>query len=249
MVAMTWRSRVHALKYAHHPQRVSLAQEKQHGGGTCTATSKPCGIRIDSIEQAVKNSGLVMGPMNDVGYRVGYAIAEDNLRAGLTVIADSVNPIQTTRDQWIVVAKNTHQKAVEVELKCSDSVEHQHRVETRVADNRRRPARGRRRQVGGHLQNQITRRNRSCGIGQRPLVENEISAAVAVCVFPCSPSQVRIIAAQKHLSSGLPWLVNALTTVRVQDVDSTRFSGFFVFWFCFFVDSTACRGIFRAEPG
>ena len=46
-------------------------------------------VRIDSIEQAIKNSGLVMGPMNDAGYRVGYAIAEDNLRAGLTVIADS----------------------------------------------------------------------------------------------------------------------------------------------------------------
>jgi predicted kinase len=91
-------------------------------------------VRIDSIEQAIENSGLVMGPMNDAGYRVGYAIAEDNLRAGLTVIADSVNPIQITRDQWIAVAKNTHQKAVEIEIKCSDSVEHQHRVETRGAD-------------------------------------------------------------------------------------------------------------------
>ena len=91
-------------------------------------------VRIDSIEQAIKNSGLIMGPMNDAGYRVGYAIADDNLRAGLTVIADSVNPIQITRDQWIAVARNTQQKAVEVEIKCSDSVEHQYRVETRAAD-------------------------------------------------------------------------------------------------------------------
>ena len=68
-----------------------------------------------------------MGPMNDAGYRVGYAIAEDNLRAGLTVITDSVNPIQTTRDQWIAVAKKTHQKTLEIEIKCSDSVEHQHK--------------------------------------------------------------------------------------------------------------------------
>jgi predicted kinase len=91
-------------------------------------------VRIDSIEQAIKNSGSVMGPMNDAGYRVGYAIAEDNLRTGLTVIADSVNPIQITRDQWIAVAKNTQQKAVEVEIKCSDPVEHQRRIETRAAD-------------------------------------------------------------------------------------------------------------------
>ena len=92
---------------------------------------KPVHVRIDSIEQAIKNSGLVIGT---AGYHVGYAIAEDNLRAGLIVIADSVNPIQITRDQWIAVAQNTHQKAVEVEIKCSDLVEHQHRVETRVAD-------------------------------------------------------------------------------------------------------------------
>jgi predicted kinase len=91
-------------------------------------------VRIDSIEQAVKNSGLAMGPMSDAGYRVGYAIADDNLRAGLTVITDSVNPMQITRDQWITVARNTQQKVVEVEIKCSDSVEHQRRVETRIAD-------------------------------------------------------------------------------------------------------------------
>lgn len=91
-------------------------------------------VRIDSIEQAIKKSGLVMGPMDDTGYRVGYAIAEDNLRAGLTVIADSVNPIQITRDAWIAVAKKTRQKAVEVEVKCSDLIEHRHRVEARVAD-------------------------------------------------------------------------------------------------------------------
>ncbi|HTA29415.1 MAG TPA: AAA family ATPase [Candidatus Cybelea sp.] len=91
-------------------------------------------VRIDSIEQAIKNSGLITEPMNDAGYLVGYAIAEDNLRAGLTVIADSVNPIQITRDRWLAAARNTQQKALEIEIKCSDSVEHQRRVETRIAD-------------------------------------------------------------------------------------------------------------------
>ena len=91
-------------------------------------------IRIDSIEQAIKNSGLAMGPMSDAGYRVGYAIAEDNLRLGRTVIADSVNPIQLTRDKWAAIGSNARQKAVEVEIKCSDSTEHRRRVETRVAD-------------------------------------------------------------------------------------------------------------------
>jgi predicted kinase len=91
-------------------------------------------VRIDSIEQAIKNSELLSGPMNDAGYRVGYAIAEDNLSLGQIVIADSVNPIQLSRDRWIAAAQNTHQKAVEIEIKCSDSSEHQRRVETRAAD-------------------------------------------------------------------------------------------------------------------
>jgi predicted kinase len=91
-------------------------------------------VRIDSIEQALRNSGLLLGPMDDAGYRVGYAIAEDNLLVGRTVIADSVNPIHLTRDHWLFVAKAAHQEAVEVEIKCSDIAEHQHRVETRVAD-------------------------------------------------------------------------------------------------------------------
>ena len=52
-------------------------------------------LRIDSIEQALRNAGLtILGPE---GYLVAYAIAEDNLRLGRTVIADSVNPIEATR--------------------------------------------------------------------------------------------------------------------------------------------------------
>ncbi|HEY3617996.1 MAG TPA: AAA family ATPase [Candidatus Sulfotelmatobacter sp.] len=50
-------------------------------------------LRIDSIEQALRDSGAVPEPLNDVGYRIGYAVAEDNLRIGRTVVADSVNPL------------------------------------------------------------------------------------------------------------------------------------------------------------
>jgi hypothetical protein len=47
-------------------------------------------LRIDSIEQALRNSSAtISGPE---GYLVAYALAEDNLRLGRTVIADSVNP-------------------------------------------------------------------------------------------------------------------------------------------------------------
>lgn len=91
-------------------------------------------VRIDSIEQALKDSGLIGGSMNDTGYRVGYAIAEDNLRVGRTVIADSVNPIRLTRDAWVDVGLSTGVTAVEIEIKCSDYAEHRHRLETRSMD-------------------------------------------------------------------------------------------------------------------
>src|SRR5439155_24458931 len=88
-------------------------------------------VRIDSIEEAILDSGI---PINDAGYRVGYAVAADNLRIGRTVIADSVNPIPLSRDAWLEVAKRAQVSAVEIEVTCSDTKEHQHRVETRISD-------------------------------------------------------------------------------------------------------------------
>lgn len=84
-------------------------------------------LRIDSIEQALRTC-----PVEDEGYRAAYAVAEDNLHLGLTVIADSVNPIAITRDAWLGVAARAEVHAVEIEIVCSDAGEHRRRVETRV---------------------------------------------------------------------------------------------------------------------
>jgi predicted kinase len=91
-------------------------------------------LRIDSIEQAMRESGAVSQPFDDAGYRVGYAVAEDNLRFGRTVVADSVNPLTLTREAWCEVAKRAHARALEIEVKCSDPSEHRRRVETRASD-------------------------------------------------------------------------------------------------------------------
>ena len=91
-------------------------------------------LRIDSIEQAIRASGAASHPLNDAGYLVAYAVAEDNLRIGRTVIADSVNPLQLTRDAWVEVAKRAQVNVVEIEVKYSDVSEHRHRVETRSTD-------------------------------------------------------------------------------------------------------------------
>jgi len=90
-------------------------------------------LRIDSIEQAIRDYAPGQD-LRDVGYRVAYAVAEDNLQIGHTVVADSVNPIQLTRDSWLAVAKRVSVGAVEIEIMCSDLEEHRRRVETRLAD-------------------------------------------------------------------------------------------------------------------
>ena len=91
-------------------------------------------LRIDSIEQVMRSSQASSVSLDDAGYRIAYAVAEDNLRIGLTVIADSVNPIQLTRDAWVEVAARAAVRAIEVEIQCSDVEEHRRRVETRVTD-------------------------------------------------------------------------------------------------------------------
>ena len=91
-------------------------------------------LRIDSIEQAIRSYGAADAVRNGAGYRVAYALAGDNLRIGHTVIADSVNPLHITRDAWVEVAGAAQVRAVEIELTCGNSEEHQRRVETRVTD-------------------------------------------------------------------------------------------------------------------
>jgi predicted kinase len=88
-------------------------------------------LRIDTIEQAIRNSPGVRQAINEEGYRVAHAVAEDNLRLGKTVISDSVNPVQETRDAWREVANLTNSILIEVEVVCSDADAHRLRVETR----------------------------------------------------------------------------------------------------------------------
>jgi predicted kinase len=91
-------------------------------------------LRIDTIEQALRVCGTLPAGVLTEGYAVAYRVAEDNLRAGGTVIADSVNPLAITRDAWVAVAVRTAVPLVEVEVICSDPEEHRRRVEGRAGD-------------------------------------------------------------------------------------------------------------------
>lgn len=89
-------------------------------------------LRIDTIEQALlRVKSLRVG---NEGYLVAYAIAEDNLRLGNIVIADSVNPIPITREAWHGVAQRCGANMLEIEVICSDKDAHRSRVEERQAN-------------------------------------------------------------------------------------------------------------------
>jgi predicted kinase len=89
-------------------------------------------LRIDSIEQAIRDLGMVPGSLDEAGYRAAYAVAEDNLRLGHDVVGDSVNPWMLTRDAWRAVGMRAGARVVEVETVCSDEEEHRRRVEARA---------------------------------------------------------------------------------------------------------------------
>jgi len=91
-------------------------------------------LRVDTIEQALRGCGTLPDGVITEGYVVAYSIAEDNLRAGSAVIADSVNPLSVTRDAWRAVGDRAGVPVLEVEVVCSDAAEHRRRVEARDTD-------------------------------------------------------------------------------------------------------------------
>jgi predicted kinase len=91
-------------------------------------------LRIDTIEQALVRAGIYAREIGPEGYSIAYALAEENLRLGRIVVADSVNPIALTREAWRAAATKVGANVIEVEVCCSDAEEHRCRVETRVTD-------------------------------------------------------------------------------------------------------------------
>ncbi|GGF35453.1 adenylyl-sulfate kinase [Aliidongia dinghuensis] len=91
-------------------------------------------LRVDTIEQALRDSGMLAVDVGPAGYLAAYALAEENLRLGRVVVVDAVNPLAITRQAWRRVAERTDAAMIEIEVICSDRVEHRRRVETRTTD-------------------------------------------------------------------------------------------------------------------
>jgi predicted kinase/uncharacterized protein YdeI (YjbR/CyaY-like superfamily) len=89
-------------------------------------------LRIDTIEQAIRE--LCNFSVQGEGYRLSYRIAEDNLKIGNNVVADSCNPVSFTRKEWENVAIKNNCKYINIETMCSNKMEHKKRIETRKTE-------------------------------------------------------------------------------------------------------------------
>jgi predicted kinase len=101
---------------------------------TLARTLRAVYLRIDSLEQALIRSGISKISVGSGGYEAAYAIASDNLNLGLTVVADSVNSLNITRNAWKNVALEINVQFIEIELICSNKEAHRSRIEFRIAD-------------------------------------------------------------------------------------------------------------------
>lgn len=95
-------------------------------------------VRVDTIETAIGRAEGCFEQTNQwelpPGYLVGYEVAADQLRSGVDVIAESVNPVRVSRDGWRDVGVGAGARVVEVEVVCSDPTEHRRRADERVPD-------------------------------------------------------------------------------------------------------------------
>jgi predicted kinase len=91
-------------------------------------------LRIDVIEQAIRSVRVPAGDIGPAGYVVANALAESNLTNGALVVADCVNPVRESREGWRIVAARSQRPLLEVEVICSDAIEHRRRLKKRKPD-------------------------------------------------------------------------------------------------------------------
>lgn len=101
---------------------------------TLARTTHALYLRIDTIEQAIRNCDVLAGDVGASGYRVANDVALNNLQLGSRVIVDCVNPVEESRTGWQDVASAAGVQLINVQVVCSDLAEHRRRVEVRASD-------------------------------------------------------------------------------------------------------------------
>lgn len=91
-------------------------------------------LRIDTIEQAIRDADVLAGDVGRSGYGVALGLAASNLRPGHAVVVDCVNPVSESRLAWAAMARQSGSALINIEVVCSDEQEHRRRIENRQVD-------------------------------------------------------------------------------------------------------------------
>ena len=89
-------------------------------------------LRMDTIEQRMKDANLEL--TYDESYQIAFGLASENLTLGMSVVADSTNPVVESREGWWNIARSTKVTCIDIEVICTDKQEHRQRVESRKTD-------------------------------------------------------------------------------------------------------------------
>ncbi len=100
-----------------------------------------CVISVDPIEAALLASGIPQSFETGLAaYNVGAAIASQQLRLGMSVIADAANYLEVGRQIWRAAAAEAGVTCFPIEVVCSDDDAHRSRLEGRRRDLEPYPA-------------------------------------------------------------------------------------------------------------
>jgi predicted kinase len=93
-------------------------------------------LPVDPVERALAGYGLVGDVPGMAAYGAVAGLAEVQLRLGLSVVVDAVNPVASARGLWHELAERAGVPLRMIEVHCGDEAEHRRRVEARLADGR-----------------------------------------------------------------------------------------------------------------
>ena len=89
-------------------------------------------VSVDELEAAMLRSGIERSFETGLAaYHAGAAIAEHQLRLGITVIADAANYLEVGRQIWCSAAEVAGADIRAIEVVCSDEALHRRRLAAR----------------------------------------------------------------------------------------------------------------------